>query len=276
MYQEDSRTKIQDSLQKELQSPQFLRKFNRFKKTQPKLVQFNTPAELVEFFSSNEIVHQRRICLRHDFVCLRNDNEEKFNLCNQWLYSLVSNYQNKPERKPWLMTLLLVISWKQMECTYYRFGYEALKQINPFDPFAPVYESYIDAFLSLKQKTVCKFALHLKDRAEYLIRKELKECKRFQGEPTTDVPTFQSLPWSFEIEQMISEWTSKRILNLKQSKLVIYRVIYEYTYNELEGKFKASANALKLRFHRAIKKLKAYLKGKYFGGNGIFMTQNRV
>ena len=243
MYQEDLRTKIQDSLQKELQSPQFLRKFNRFKKTQSQITQINLSNPLTD---------------------------------DKLLHLLVSNYQNNPERKPWLMTLLLVISWKQMEHTYSRFGYGLLNRINPSDSFAPVYESYIDAFLSLKQKTVRKFILHLKDRAEYLIRKELKECKRFQGEPTQEIPTFQSLPWSFEIEQMISEWTSKGILNLKQSKLVIYRIIYEYTYNELEETFKVSSVTLRQQFHRAIKELKPYLKEKYFDDNKIFISQNRV
>lgn len=128
MYQQDSRTKIQESLQTEIQTPQFLRKFNRFKKAHRKFRQFTTLQELIE-------------------VC------QDGNLCNQWLHLLVSYYQNKPKRKGWLMTLLLVISWKQMEHTFYRFGYEALNQINSFDSFAPVYESYIEAFLCVPLKT---------------------------------------------------------------------------------------------------------------------------
>jgi DNA-directed RNA polymerase specialized sigma24 family protein len=151
-----------------------------------------------------------------------------------------------------------------MEHTFYRFGFDLLNQVNPFDPFAPVYESYIDAFLSVKQKTARKFCFHLKDHAEYLIRKEIRECNRFRGEPELDIPAPEQLPWQFEIDQMLEEWTTKGILSKRQSELVIYRIVYEYTFKELEKKFKTTFTTLRQQFHRAIELLKPYLKEKYF------------
>lgn len=287
-----SRAAIQSALQTEIQTYAYQLKFSRFKKAHKQFRRFGTAKELVEFFNTNETLRQAQgdrgeneiasPSSRNDgegngivtpepaAVQGRNDRQEnQRHQLNQrtkdrLLHLLVSYYQKKPKTKGWMISLLLLAQWKQTEQTFYRFGFEQLNLVNPFDTFAPVYAGYIDAFLHVKQETPRKFSLHLKDHAEYLIRKELKECNRFTGELESDIPAQEQLPWQFEIDQMIEEWTIKGVLDKRQSELVIYRIVYEYSFKEMGKKFKASANTLKLQFHRAVEILKPYLAGKLF------------
>lgn len=255
MYQQDSRTTIQSALQTEIQTPSFQRKFNRFKKAHKQFRRFNTPQELVKFFQ-----------MATSPEAGRNDR-------NRWLHLMVSDYQKNPKRKPWLMSLLLLAQWKQMEGTFYRFGFDQLNLVNPFDPFAPVYESYIDAFLDVKQRTARKFSLHLKDHAEYLIRKELKEYNRFTGECEQEIPAPENLPWPFEIEQMIEEWQRNGILSRRQANLVIDHLIDEFTFREISKREKVSPETVSKRFQRALKTLKPYLQRKYFSEDGKILRR---
>ncbi|MFH1230050.1 MAG: hypothetical protein V1709_00995 [Planctomycetota bacterium] len=240
---QDSRGKIRALLLKELQTEQFLRKFNRLKKSHPELVQFNTPQDLIEFY------HQ--------------SNPLNLRLKDKLLHLLLSEYQVKPKSKGWLMSLLLLISWKQMAQTSYRFR-EVLERINPYDRFAPIYESYIDAFLDINIKKTKRLNLRIKDKAEYLIRKELKECNRFQGKPDLEIPAPEDLPWQYEIERMIDEWTVQSILTKEESILVINHLVYEYTFREIANKQGLKRRAIQKQFQRAIKKLKPYLQRKHF------------
>lgn len=157
-----------------------------------------------------------------------------------------------------------------MEQTFYRFGSDRLNRVNPYDSFAPVYAGYIDAFLSVKQKTAKKFALHLKDRAEYLVKKEIKECSRFKGEPEQEIPAPESLPWQEQVNEMIDEWYSKGILSRRQGKLIIDHLVYEFTYQELSKRQRVSPETIKKRFRKALRTLKPYLRGKYFDEHGNF------
>ncbi|MEK7309962.1 MAG: hypothetical protein AAB038_04010, partial [Planctomycetota bacterium] len=159
------------------------------------------------------------------------------------------------------VSLLLLVSWKQMARTSYRFR-DVLVRINPYDRFAPIYESYIDAFLSVNTKTSLRVNFRIKDRAEYLIRKELKECTRFK--PASDVPAPENLPWQYEIERMIDEWTVQGILTKEQGELVINHLVYEFTLKEIAQKCKENWRTIQKRFQRAIKKLKPYLQRKHF------------
>jgi len=237
---QDSRGEIRSFLQQELQTPAFLQRFNRLKKSHQELNRFNTPQELIDCFSQSDSL---------------NPSEK-----NQALYVLIAHYQNQANRKAWLMTLLLLISWKQMARTSYRFR-DTLSRINPCDRFAPIYESYIDAFLSVNTKTSLRTNFRIKDRAEYLIRKELKECNRFK--PVAEIPAPENLPWQHEIERIIAEWTIQDILTKEEGELVIYHIVYEYTFGEISKKEDVSADALRQRFHRAIEKLKPYLQIKF-------------
>jgi len=239
----NSKQEIYRELQKEIQTPSFLRRFNRFKTSHPELNRFNTPLELVDFFNK--------------------PNPFTLRLKTELVHLLVSDYQIKPESKGWLMSLFLLVLWKKMEHTFYRFGKSDMETINPYDHFAPVYESYIDALLEVSVTSEHRFTLHLKDRAEYLIREELKECNRFRGEPDLEIPAPESLPWQEEIDDMLYEWTSKEVLGREDAELVIYRIVYEYTFKELAGKFKSSPVTLRQQFHRAVEKLKPFLQEKY-------------
>lgn len=239
----NSKQEIYRELKREIQTPSFLRRFNRFKTSHPELNRFNTPLDLVDFFNK----------------------PNPFNLRSktELVHLLVSDYQIRPESKGWLMTLLLLILWKKMRHTFYRFDKSVLETINPYDLFAPVYESYIDALLEVSIESKTKFDQHLKDRAEYLIRQELKECNRFRGNPDLEIPAPESLPWQEEIDDMLYEWTSKEVLGRKDAELVIYRTVYEYTFKELAVKFKSSPVTLRQQFHRAVEKLKPFLQEKY-------------
>lgn len=238
---QDSRGEIRSFLQAELQTPSFLRRFNRLKKSHPELNRFNTPQELIDCFNQSDSL---------------NPHEK-----NQALYALIAQYRKQPKCKSWLMSLLLIISWKQMARTSYRFR-DVLSRINPYDRFAPIYESYIDAFLSVNTKTSLRTNFRIKDRAEYLIRKELKECTRFK--PASDVPAPENLPWQYEIERMIDEWTVQGILTKEQGELVINHLVYEFTLKEIAQKCKENWRTIQKRFQRAIKKLKPYLQRKHF------------
>jgi hypothetical protein len=258
----NTKQEIWNGLQKEIQNPSFQRKFNRLKKKHSKLAGFDTPQELINYFNPPNPFNP---CTRDRLACF-----------------LVSHYRKTPRRKGWLMSLLLVILWKQMECTFYRFGYatlrfstrETLNLVNPFDSFAPVYESYIDAFFSVSIKKSKRFILHLKDRAEHLIKQELKECGRFSAslnscsngndDSAQEIPAPENLPWQFEIEQMIEEWTSKSIVSNQEAKLVIDHLVYEFTFKELSNRQNVPYELIRKRFQRALKKLKPYLRGKYF------------
>jgi hypothetical protein len=249
----DTKQEIWNGLQKEIQNPSFQKKFNRFKKKHSKLTHFNTPQELINYFNPPNLFNP---CTRDRLV-----------------YFLISNYRKNPERKGWLMSLLLVILWKQMGCTFYRFGYETLNLINPFNPFAPVYESYIDAFFSVSIKKSKRFILHLKDRANHLIKQELKECGRFStslnscsngnDDSTQEIHAPENLPWQFEIEQIIEEWISKSIVSKQEAKLVIDHLVYEFTFKELSNRLGTPYEVIRKRFQRALKKLKPYLRAKH-------------
>ena len=185
----NTKKQIWEALQAEMQTPGFTGEFDKFKRAYPKLRQFDTPQELVEFFTNNEILH----CVQNDRQKIQND--EKIQLREQVFHSIVSKYQADPKAESWLMRLLLLISWKQMGKTFYRFGERQLRFISPYDSFAPVYGSYVEAFLDVKQKETSKICLHIKDRAEYLIKKELKESGRVKGEPVKEVLSFDCLPF---------------------------------------------------------------------------------
>ncbi|MBI4712491.1 MAG: sigma-70 region 4 domain-containing protein [Planctomycetes bacterium] len=247
MRHQTSRAGIRQSLRQELQSPAFLKRFNRFKNKHPELSGFNTPQDIVDFFHTETDQQAKPVAsLAPDHL----------------LNLIVTYYRVKPKTKGWLLVLLLSILWEQMNQTFCRFR-PALKRINPFDPFAPVYAAYIDALLDTSLKTAEKFSLHLKDRAEWLIRKELRECNRFTGEIKTEPLAPELLPWQEQVEDMLWEWSVKGILNRKQSELVIYHIVYEYTFAEIAEQMGASADALRQRFHRAIAKLKPYLQIKF-------------
>jgi hypothetical protein len=238
----NSKQKILDTLGEEIKTSLLQQEFDRFKKAHPEFAGFNTSKDLITFFNAPDADIQ---------------------LKDQLLYLLVSHYQISPKQKGWLMTLLLLVSYKQMEQTFYRIGFSQLELINSYDLFAPVYESYINAFLDVSSDNPDRFALHLKDRAEYLIWCELKDCGRFKGEPDIEIPAPEELPWQTEIEEMIREWTIQGILTKKESELVVHHIIYEYTFKELSEKGRNTAVALRQQFHRAISKLKPYLTVKY-------------
>jgi len=237
----NSKQEIYRELKQELQTPAFLQRFNRLKKSHPELNRFNTPQELIDCFNQSDSINPY----------------EK----NQALYALISHYQKQPNRKAWLMSLLLLILWKQMARTSYRFR-DVLARINSYDRFAPIYESYIDAFLSVNIKTSLRTNFRIKDRAEYLIRKELKECNRVK--PISDIPAPENLPWQYEIERMIDEWTVQDILTKEQGELVINHLVYEYTFREIADKQGLKRRTIQKQFQRAIKELKPYLQKKHF------------
>ena len=114
---QDSRGEIRSFLQAELQTPLFLRHFNRLKKSHPELAQFKIPQDLLDCFNSYEIVRQGGSAFGMTSSPAerdsRNDRKEnQSNLRNLWLrnrllHILISYYRKQPKRKSWLMSLLL-------------------------------------------------------------------------------------------------------------------------------------------------------------------------
>jgi DNA-directed RNA polymerase specialized sigma24 family protein len=122
--------------------------------------------------------------------------------------------------------------------------------------------------------------LRIKDHAEYLIRKEIRECGRFHGDPCTrtvqgkpeqDIPAQEQLPWQFEIEQLIEEWQMNGVLSKRQANLVIDHLIYEFTFREMSKQQKVSKETIRKRFHKALLTLTPYLQREYFSEDGEFL-----